>query len=83
MARQPRGTYTQKKKYPLHLGLYAEGISAHLLKNRFEALVQELLAAEDLPTLALEKADAFDYNFMAHLMQRVTAATAQDVCMYI
>lgn len=38
-----------------------------------------MLAAEDLPTLAFEKADAFDYHFMAHLMGKLQASTDQAV----
>lgn len=42
-------------------------------------MIQQLLAAEDLPTLAFEQADQFDYHFMAHLMGRAQAATDQTV----
>lgn len=38
-----------------------------------------MLSAEDLTSLALEKADAFDYNFMNQLMTRLNAATSQEV----
>lgn len=48
-------------------------------KKRHDALIQELLAAEDLPTLAFERADAFDYHFMAHLMGRLQASNDQGV----
>ena len=41
--------------------------------------MQELLAAEDLPTVALERANNYDYHFMSHLMQRVNAATSDEV----
>lgn len=42
-----------------------------------------MLAAEDLPTLALDKADAFDYHFMAHLMRKLQASTDQTVRVWI
>lgn len=47
--------------------------------QRHDALIQELLSAEDLPTLAFERADAFDYHFMAHLMGRLQASNDQGV----
>jgi hypothetical protein len=34
-----------------------------------------MLASSDLPTLALEKADSFDYHFMSYLMQRLQSST--------
>lgn len=51
----------------------------YIYTNRHDALIQELLGAEDLPTLAFERADAFDYHFMAHLMGKLQAATDQGV----
>lgn len=51
----------------------------HTTQHRYDALIRQLLAAEDLPTLAFEQADQFDYHFMAHLMGRVQAATDQGV----
>lgn len=49
------------------------------MENRHDALIEQLLAAEDLPTLAFDNADQFDYHFMAHLMGKVQAATDQAV----
>ncbi len=34
-----------------------------------------MLASEDMPTLAFEQADRFDYHFMAHLMGKLQAST--------
>lgn len=50
-----------------------------LIRRRHDALIKEMLAAEDLPTLAFDKADAFDYHFMAHLMGKLQASTDQAV----
>jgi hypothetical protein len=50
-----------------------------LIRRRHDALIKEMLAAEDLPTLALDNADAFDYHFMAHLMGKLQASTDQAV----
>jgi hypothetical protein len=51
----------------------------HANSHRHDALIREMLAAEDLPTLALDKADAFDYHFMAHLMGKLQASSDQAV----
>jgi len=45
-----------------------------LLILRFDNLVSKMLASSDLPTLALEEADSFDYHFMSYLMQRLQAS---------
>ncbi|TFJ80982.1 hypothetical protein NSK_007625 [Nannochloropsis salina CCMP1776] len=66
----------------MHISFSSSAATASDVKalnsERFDSLVKELLSASDLPALALSKADAFDYHFMSHLMQRLQASTDDE-----